>query len=264
MGISRAHGRLFNERDTARSLPVMVVSDAFAHRFFGNATRALGRQVTYSTVPVTCEIVGVVRDVQTSLIDPRPNSEFYIPHTQRPWLNSTFVVKSTVAPESLAHSMQQAVSGLDPQQPIAKLQTMERVIGNVVARPRSTALLLGAFSLVSLALAVIGVYGVISYTAALRSKEMAIRMALGSTAERITLLLLGHAVFLVLVGLGIGVPLTVLCGRVFASLLYGIAPDDPATLVLISALLASATLLAAYAPARRVAHLDPMRTLRSD
>ncbi len=264
MGIPLTRGRLFSERDTARSVPVMVVSDAFARRFFGDASRALGRRVTYSTVPVTCEIVGIVRNVQTSLNNPSPNAEFYISHTQRPWLSGTFVVKSTVAPESLARPIEKAIFALDPQQPIANLQTMDRVIGGVVARPRSTALLLGAFSLFSLALAVIGVYGVVSYTAATRSKEMAIRVALGSTANGITLLMLYHVFSLLILGIAVGLPVTVLCGRLFVRLLYGVAPGDPATLALISALLTITTLMAAYFPARRVAHLDPMRTLRSD
>jgi predicted permease len=255
-------GRGFEQGDTADSPRVMLVSQAFARKFFPDQN-PLGQHVTYSTVPVTCEIVGVVGDVRPALLDPQPNAEFYVPFTQRPWLKMSLAVRTIANPALMAGAVRRQIAAVDPEQPAAHVMPMEDEVGEAVSVPRSTAGILLLFAAAALALAAVGVYGVVSYSVASRAREMGVRMALGCSAGRLCSHVVRRSMGLVLGGLALGLPIAALAGRLYSALLFGVGAADPLAMAGAGAALFAAALAASYLPARYIARIDPVRVLRS-
>jgi ABC-type antimicrobial peptide transport system permease subunit len=188
----------------------------------------------------------------------------YTPFVQAPWPFLTAVAKTTAAPEAAAGSLRQALAHLDPEQAAGEIRTFDQFLARSIATPRFTAILLGAFAALALLLAGFGLYGVMAYAVAQRSREIGIRMALGAQAADVRSLVVNQAVRLGAAGLALGIAGALAATRVLDSLLFGVSASDPLTFAAVSAALISVLLLAAYLPARRATRVDPIVALRAD
>ncbi len=260
MGIPMREGRDFNEHDTADSKPVMLVNET--------AARALwpGQSPLGGVVQINhdAEVVGVVGDVRQASPDQRAGLEIYLPLAQGDWAGSLdLVVRTTLPPSSLAPAIRNALRPLDPNLPVADFRSLEVLVDRAVSPRRFITLLLAGFAGLALALASLGIYGIISYSVTQRRQEIGIRMALGASAGHVQLRVIRQTLALAACGIVIGVAGAWALTRLLTSLLFGVTPGDPATFAAMVALLVAVALTAGYLPARRASRIDPMLTLRS-
>jgi len=265
LGITLVRGRAFTERDDEKAPAVVVINETMAAKYWPGED-PIGKRVKllYSKDSPTREIVGVAVDVkQTNLTDTTP-PQMYTPFVQTPWPFLTTVTKTTAAPEAAAGSLRRVLARLDPEQAAGEIRTFDQYLARSIATPRFTALLLGAFAALALLLAGFGLYGVMAYSVAQRSREIGIRMALGAQAADVRSLVVNQAVRLGAVGLALGIAGALAATRVLDSLLFGVSASDPLTFAAVSAALITVLLLAAYLPARRATRVDPIVALRAD
>ena len=264
MGIRIVRGRGFTERDDERAPTVAVINETMAAKYWpGEDPIGKRVQLSYNNTPPR-EIVGIAADVkQISLTDVVP-SQMYAPFVQAPWPFLTAVIRTTAAPEAAAGSLRQLLARLDPEQAAGDIRTFDQFLARSIATPRFTAILLGAFASLALLLAGFGLYGVMAYSVAQRSREIGIRMALGAQATDVRSLVVSQAVRLGAAGLAMGLAGALAVTRVLDSLLFGVTASDPLTFAAVSAALITVLLLAAYLPARRATRVDPIVALRAD
>ena len=264
MGIRIVRGRGFTERDDERAPTVAVINETMAAKYWpGEDPIGKRVQLSYNNTPPR-EIVGIAADVkQISLTDVVP-SQMYTPFVQAPWPFLTAVIRTTAAPEAAAGSLRQLLARLDPEQAAGDIRTFDQFLARSIATPRFTAILLGAFASLALLLAGFGLYGVMAYSVAQRSREIGIRMALGAQATDVRSLVVSQAVRLGAAGLAMGLAGALAVTRVLDSLLFGVTASDPLTFAAVSAALITVLLLAAYLPARRATRVDPIVALRAD
>ncbi|HTS30000.1 MAG TPA: ABC transporter permease [Bryobacteraceae bacterium] len=263
MGIPIVRGRGFTTRDTASSPKVMLVNERFARRFFPGQD-PIGRRVTYSSDHITCEIVGVVRDVRSSPQEAEPDDEIYLPLPQRPWLVARLVARLAGNPAGIVAAIRREVQAVDHDQAVVEIEPFEELMGRRMQQPRMTMLLVLVFAATALLLAAVGIYGVMAYGVAQRSREIGIRMALGARPQDVRTLVIRQSLQLVLFGVAVGIPAAAALGRLYASLLFGVTPADPATMAGVAALLSLVALAASYVPAARATRVDPVVVLRSE
>jgi predicted permease len=264
MGIRLMDGRLFDERDAAGTPDVIIINQTLARIFYGNQN-PIGRRIQPGMSGPFCTIIGLVDDVKNAGVDRPTGTELYLPYNQKQGSgnnNAYLVLRAKGDPTSLAVAARREVQALDPTIPVADVRLMEDVLASAQSRPRFLTLLLALFSGSALMIATVGIYGVISYSVARRSKEFGLRMALGAQPSNILGLVLKQGVLLTLIGLVLGVTFALVLTRLMASLLFGVQPTDAITFVGVSALLAVVALFASYIPARRATQVDPIRTLR--
>jgi putative ABC transport system permease protein len=261
MGIPLLKGRLFDERDRETSQTVAVISRGLADGFFQGAD-PLGRQITVGRMPGPSVIVGVVGDVKNAGLSAEPAAEVYTPFAQRPWTSMNLVVRTTEDPLGLAGDVRAQVLSVDRDQPVTNMQTMEQNISDIVAQPRLTMILLGIFAGVAMALAAVGLYGVMSYSVAQRTHEIGIRMALGAQGSDILRAVIRQGMTLALAGVLIGLAGSFFLTQLMSSLLFGVTGRDPLTFVAVSLILSVVALLACYFPARRATKVEPLVALR--
>ncbi|HUE54207.1 MAG TPA: ABC transporter permease [Candidatus Udaeobacter sp.] len=264
MGIRLMDGRLFDERDAAGAPDVIIVNQTLAHTFYGNQN-PIGRRIQPGMSGPFCSVIGVVDDVKNAGVDRPTGTELYLPYKQKQGSgnnNAYLVLRAKGDPNSLASAARREVQAIDPTIPVADVRLMEDVLASARSRPRFLTLLLTLFSGSALIIATVGIYGVISYSVARRSKEFGLRMALGAQPSNILGLVLKQGVLLTLIGLVLGVTSALILTRLMASLLFGVQPTDAMTFVGVSALLAAVALFASYIPARRATQVDPIKTLR--
>jgi putative ABC transport system permease protein len=262
LGVPLERGRLFAASDTIASPKVCVISATFARRFFPGES-PVGRRLLFGfKESVAREIVGVVADVKRDGLAAPSRPEVYVPFLQDPWWASYIAVRTTGDPERLSAAVRRDIRALDPTLPIADIQPMTRFVEDSVAQPRLRAALLALFGATALMLAVLGVYGVISYNVGRRTREVGIRMALGAQRRDVLELVLRQGLGLTAVGLAAGLAAALLLTRPLTSLLFGIEPLDPTTYGSVAAILLLASLAACWIPARRATRVDPIRTLR--
>jgi putative ABC transport system permease protein len=263
MGIPLRLGRPFNERDTGTSPPVAIVSESLGRKFWGQES-PLGKRVTIGGAKQPSEIVGVVGDVKEAGIDDVVTPGVYVPYQQQPWPAFTIVLRSSSDPKSLGNIIQREVMAIDKDQPIGTPITMEEVLAEKLSQRRLNMVLLGTFGIIALLLALIGIYGVISYTVTERTHELGLRMALGAQPRHILKLIVGQGMLLALIGVGIGFAVALGLSRYLSSLVFEISVTDPVIYLGCAALLCIAALIACYLPGRRAMKLDPMQALHHD
>jgi putative ABC transport system permease protein len=225
----------------------------------------VGRRVTLGVNNFTGEIVGVVADTKHGGLAAEPNEEVYCSYAQTPyWPTMTLVVKVDGDAAAVAGALNRQVLALDPQQPLAKVRTMDEVIGESVAASRLRAGLLGLFGCVALVLAMIGVYGVVSYSVAQRRHEIGVRIALGAQRADVVRMVLGKGMAMTIGGLGVGIAASLALARMVSSLLYGVSPVDPIAFVGAPLALLAVATLATCVPALRAASVDPLAAVRDE
>jgi putative ABC transport system permease protein len=264
MGIPLERGRAFTAQDHADAPPVVIINASMARRFWPDED-PVGRRFKYgdsgSEAP-WMTIVGVVGDMRRTGYDRPVRYETFLPHAQMPRAGMTLVLRATGDPLALVDDMRGAVRALDAEQPVYEVATMDRLLAGMVAQRRFSMTLLGAFAALALALGLVGVYGVTSYLVAQRTREVGLRLALGAEPGHVVRMVVRQGMAAAAVGVGAGIVGALAAARLMRSLLYGVGPTDVATLVGVTALIALATLLANWLPARRAARVDPLMALR--
>ncbi len=261
MGIRLSKGRTFTEQDTQQSGKVVVVTEEFARKYFPNA-EPLGQRLDPSDAKA--EIVGVVADVRHKRPDQPLEPALYLSLSQESFNPMSLVVRTAGDPLQLAAAVRRAVWAEDKDQPLEEIATMEQIAAAAISDSRFYSITLGAFALIALLLGATGIYGVISYSVAIRTHEIGIRMALGAERLDVLRLILTQGMKLALLGIGIGIIAALGLTRLMKSLLFGVSAVDPVTFAAIAMLLTFVALLACSIPARRAAKVDPMIALRTE
>ena len=262
LGIPIVEGRDFDAHDALGSTPVAILSLATAKHFWPSES-AIGKRVQIRD-SLWREVVGVVSDVRQHLPEKAPIPAAYIPFAQDPWANATIVVRSAGDPATLTRALEREVRAVDPDQPLSSVRTMTEVVSRSLAERRFTLTLIGLFTAIALLLAAVGVYGVIAYGIAQRTREMGVRIALGALPADVVRLVVRDGLILAGAGVGAGLVASLALAPVLRSMLYAITPRDPATLVAVAITVGVVALLASWIPARRASRLDPEQALRSD
>ena len=255
-------GRSLTPADDERAPKVVLVNRRFAELFFPNEN-PIGRRLVSGSDEFRT-IVGVVENVSYSGLDATPKAELYVPYTQQDTQNMILVVRTAGDPLALIAPVRAAVREAARGTPLAEVATMERMIGASVAQRRLSMALLGTFAVLALVLASVGIYGVLSYAVAERSREIGIRRALGARDGQVVGMVVGEGMRLVIVGVAAGVAAAFASTRLMRGLLYGVGASDPATFVVVTVIVGAVALAASYLPARRAARVDPTEALRAE
>ena len=261
MRIRLAKGRVFTDFDTETTLPVAVINEAMAKRFWPNED-AVGKRFTFFQDPMKREVVGVVATTVVNTIGEDPRPQAYFPERQIYQPFATLAIRTSGDPKAVLGTVRTAVQQINPNLPIQFVLTIDETLGQGLWAPRMGAALLSIFGLLSLVLAAIGIYGVMSYTVTQRTQEFGIRMTLGAQPKQVLQLVVWEGLLLAVLGLFLGGLAAVPLARMIATLLFGVSPLDPLTFGCVSALLAAVAVAACYIPARRATRVDPLVALR--
>jgi putative ABC transport system permease protein len=261
MRVPLREGRAFTPADDASAPPVVIVNETFARQFWPGGN-ALDKKVIIGRRPQPATVVGVAGDVKNKGIEQETQPQLYLPFPQLPWSDMNLLVRTAVPPLQVASAVRNQIASVDGDQPVTNVKTVEELIDDSRAQPRFTMLLISSFSVVALVLAMIGVYGVLSYTVAQRSREFGIRMALGADRVDVLRAVLGQGMILTVVGLAFGLAAALLLSRLMASMLYKVGTHDLATFALAPIMFLCIALVASYLPARRATKVDPIEALK--
>jgi predicted permease len=264
MGIRVMQGREFTRADGKGAGKVAIVNQAFTRKF-NLGTDAIGRRLKQSRGegPLDTEIVAVVQDAKYSDVKREIPAQYFTPYRQAEGVGfGYFYVRTAIAPEQLLTAVPAVVKALDPNLPIDDLKTMEMQIQENVFLDRMISLLSTAFAALATLLAAIGLYGVLAYTVAQRTREFGLRMALGADGGRVRGLVMRQVGVMALVGGAIGLAAAIAIGQAAGSLLFEISGYDPTVLTIATAMLSVVTFAAGYLPALRASRIDPMKALR--
>ena len=268
MGIPLMKGRSFAESDREDAPAVVLINETMTS--FWPDEDPVGKRINLG-VPGSpwFTIVGIAKDIKHKGLDIRPKPEMFFLHSQNAYSSAfgvygsmTLVARTSSSPIMLAGAIKSVVQALDKDLPVARIQTMEQVLSASVSQPRFTMLLLAVFAVLALALAAVGIYGVMSYSVAQRTHEFGIRMALGADARDVMRLVLREGLIIVSMGVAIGLALAFIATRLISSFLFGVRPSDPLTFLAMSLLLTGVALGACFVPGRRATKVDPMEALR--
>jgi putative ABC transport system permease protein len=272
MGIELLKGRLFTAGDTPNTPMVVIIDEVLAQRYFPNE-EPLGQRLKPSADAPSWEIVGIVRHAEPNSLDaqgPAP-AQFYLNFDQIPVerlpgyvRRLNLLTRTEVEPLSLTAAVRAQVAALNKDQAVFNVRTMEQAVERSVAPRRFSMLLLTVFAVVALVLASLGIYGLMSYAVAQRTREIGVRMALGAQASDVLKLVVREVMKLALVGVTLGLVASLALTRTMKNLLFGVNATDPATFAAIALLLTLVALLACYVPARRATKIDPMVALRRE
>jgi putative ABC transport system permease protein len=263
MGIRLLRGRTFTWADNEGSLPVAIINESAARQYWPNED-AMGKRVKLEdgSAPVWRQVIGMVGDVRQDSLVKAGRPEVYAPLLQAPVPYLVLAVRTRAEPTALTAAVRHAVMAVDRDQPLFRIQTMQQVVEDSVAGRRFQMSLLGIFATIALGLAAIGIYGLMSYTVNQRTHEIGIRMALGARREDVLNLVVRHGMMLAIAGVVLGTVGALLLTRLLSGMLYGVAVNDPTTLLSVATLLIGVAALASFIPARRATRVDPMVALR--
>jgi putative ABC transport system permease protein len=267
MRTSLVGGRDFTTDDRANSTPVVMINEAMVRKHF-KGQDPLGKRITFNKVPDSTStwytIIGVVKNQHQTKLSIEPQIESYEPVTQSPTNGLSVVVRTAGDPASLGPAIRRTVAELDPSLALSSMKTMNRVRAASLARERFLATLLLLFAGVGLALAVVGVYGVMAQMARRRVREMGIRLALGAQASDVRWLVVRNGLRLVTIGLTVGTAGAFAATRTMQEMLFGVAPKDPLTFASVPVVLVLTALLATWVPASYASRADPATALRAE
>lgn len=269
-GIQMARGRSFTEQDVAGSIPVAVVNQTFADRFFKGMDPLTQRVVVEKLIPgvtklgppIEWQIVGVYRNVRNGGLRSEGFPEIDVPFWQSPWPSAQMAVRTTGDPELMTKSIAAAVHSVDPELALANVKTVNQIESDSMVGDRFGTLLFGTFAAVALLLAAVGIYGVMAFVVSLRTHEIGLRIALGATQKQVVRLVLREGIVLAAIGLAVGLLGACLAGRSMRGMWYGVGAIDYSAFSSVAIILFAAALLASFIPARRAAKVDPMVALR--
>ncbi len=266
LGIPLKHGRYFTENDTLTTPGVVIMNEAAAKKYWpGENPVEQKLRIHASLVSLESKprvVVGVVGNVRSEALNVEPKPELYVPHTQHPVDTMTFVVQTENSPKTYLPMIRKEVRMLDPELPVWEVRSLEEIVGLSVAEKRFLMLLISIFASLALLLGAVGIYGVISYTVSMRTREIGLRMAIGAQNRDVVRLFVREGMFLALCGIVVGIAGALALSRVLTSLLFRISATDPFTLGFVGLLLAIVALLACYFPAHRASKIDPVQALR--
>jgi putative ABC transport system permease protein len=263
MGIPLLRGRNFSDAEQREPKRVILINEALARQYFPNQD-PLGQRldVVMFDDPTPTEIIGIVGNVRyDTLIDEAPPA-VYFSHSDLTYSFMTLVVRTDGDPTAIAPAIQREIRALDPNQPVSDVRTMNQVMSEWVARSRFNTLLLGLFAGLATLLAAVGIFGVMNYSVALRTRELGLRLAVGAQPRQVLLLVLRQGLLLTAVGVLLGLAAAIALTRLLSGLLFGVAAVDVTTFSSISLFLVIVSLLACYLPARRAMRIDPLSALR--
>ena len=260
-------GRPFDRRDVDGASPVIAINEAFARTYFGSQS-SIGRRVTIERdSPMEVEIIAVVGDVRELALRLSPGPGIYAPKTQQPWMRHEtrdLVVRSTADDTVLAPAIAAALREIEPDVPRSPVQRMDEVVGGALARPRFYAAAVASFAVIAVLLASFGVFGAVTSAVADRRRELGVRLALGASPTDVLTRAASYGAMPTLVGLAVGIPLSIAAGRVLRQQLYGIGPADGPTLALVVAVMTAVTVAAALLPAVKAMRIDPAVVLKHE
>ncbi len=263
MGIPLLKGRFLSARDAAGAAPVVVISEPFARRYFPGKD-PIGKHLLSAEEDgrVSREIVGVVGGVHFNSLGEQSYAEMYFPYSQHLYGTMNIVVRTKNGTADIGSAIRAAVAGVDPDQPISAIRTMEDVVSGSAAQPRFYSLLLGMFAVVAMVLSAVGLYGVVSYAVSRHTREIGIRVALGATSGDIAGLVAGQGLRLIALGLAAGLAGAWFASRLLAGYLFQVTPHDAGTFLILPLALAAVALAACWIPVRRAMRVDPSVSLR--
>ena len=268
MQIPLLEGRDFSERDDVKTEPVMMVNQAFAQKFFPGEN-VLGKKLKPGAGngdpggPPWREIVGIVGNVRLGAMQREMHPAMYLPASQlNTWCCLYSVVRTSLDPTSLGASVQHLVSEMDKDIPVTRIRTMRELVSIQLNEPRFAMVLLSSFAGLAIALTIVGLYGVMTYSVSRRTREIGVRMALGAPRTSVLTMILRDAATLLISGIALGAACALASASILQSMLYGAKPRDPIVMALVCIGVGTVGLLAAYIPARRAAKVDPMVALR--
>jgi predicted permease len=273
LGIPVVRGRDFSKRDDANSQPVVIINETLARRYYLDED-PLGRIIQTPTAPELflrpkerqMTIVGIVADVKAAGLHRQPQPELYFPYRQIQQFDilasMSLAVRAQIPGASLTRAIRSAVRSVDPAQPVYSVKTMDQVVSDSLSSSRIVSWLFGSFAAIALLLAVTGIYGVISFLVAQRTKEFGVRTALGARPGDVLRDVLSKGMLLVCMGLALGVAGALAVTRILSGMLFSVTPTDVPTYIAVSVILAAVALAACAVPARRAMQVDPIETLR--
>jgi putative ABC transport system permease protein len=264
VGVPLMAGRFFNANDRLGKSPVLLINRSLAERYWPGET-ALGQRISFNFQPKEEDwrtVVGVVGDVKDFPDSPAAAPAFYLSMAQAPSRQFTLAVRTAAKPAGMIAAVRAEIHSLDRNVPLAEVKTLETVTARAVAGRRFTFWLVGCFAATALALAAIGIYGVVSYLVAQRTREIGVRMALGAQTRDVIRWTLKHGMRPTLVGVALGLASAFALTRLMSSLLFGVTATDQGTFAVSAFLLTIVAWLSCWLPARRAAKVDPMVALR--
>ena len=260
MGVPLRAGRAFTDADNAQAPRVIIVNEVFARRYWPNQN-AIGKHVMVGR-QTSAEIVGVAANIKNSGLAVEPQPQIYLPFPQLPWGNMNLFVRTATDPRALVSAARAQISAIDADQPVTDIRTVEELFDSSRVQPRFVMFLVSVFSATALALAAVGIYGVLAYSVAQRRQELGIRMALGAEKSHILALVVRQGCMLVWIGIAIGIVFALAGTRLMSTMLYKVKVYDLTTFLLAPVVFVMIGLLASYLPARRATQVDPTEALR--
>ena len=261
LGVPLLKGRDFTERDNSDAPETAIINNDLARIYFANED-PVGKRITFSDGESWISIVGVTGDIKQLGLDSNAKPEVYFPFLQVPSPSMSFVVRTATEPLSLAGAVKNQIQTIDRDLPVNESKSMQELLIDSNSGRRFNMLLLTVFAVVALVLAVVGIYGVMSYTVTQRTHEIGIRVAIGAQARDVFRMVVGQGMLLAMIGIAFGLVGAFALTRLMTTMLFGVEPTDPATFITIAVLLTTVALVACYIPGRRATKVDPLVALR--